>query len=158
MDSVDKSQFYRDFSMLIGEFQHTLDSKKRVALPAKFRNELGRTAVVTRGLDKCLFVYPLKEWEKVALSLSSLPTGQASTRSFVRLFLAGAANVSADRLGRILIPDYLKSYAELSDKVVITGVYKRLEIWDAGRWEAYKNEIEKQADVLAEKLGEIGAY
>ena len=144
--------------MLIGEFQHTLDAKKRVALPAKLRRELGKTAVVTRGLDKCLFVYPLKEWEKVAEKLSELPVGQAANRSFVRLFLAGAAHVEADQLGRILIPDYLKEYAGLSERVVIAGVYKRLEIWDATRWESYKSEIEKQADVLAEKLGEIGAY
>ena len=144
--------------MLIGEYQHTLDSKKRVALPAKFRKELGKYAVITRGLDKCLFVYSLKEWEKVAEALSNLPTGQASTRSFVRLFLAGAVHVETDQLGRVLIPDYLKDYAGLKDKVVITGIYKRLEIWDAERWETYKSEIEKETDVLAEKLGEIGAY
>lgn len=144
--------------MLIGEFQHILDLKKRVALPAKLRRELGKNAVITRGLDKCLFVYPLKEWEKVAEKLSNLPVGQAANRSFVRLFLAGAAYVEADQLGRILIPDYLKEYAGLSERVVIAGVYKRLEIWDATRWDSYKNEIEKQADVLAEKLGEIGAY
>ena len=144
--------------MLIGEFQHTLDAKKRVAMPAKLRRELGSPAVITRGLDKCLFVYPLKEWEKVAEKLSALPVGQATNRSFVRLFLAGAAHVEMDQLGRVLIPDYLKDYAGLSERVVVAGVYKRLEIWDATRWEAYKSEIEKQADVLAEKLGEIGAY
>lgn len=144
--------------MLIGEYQHTLDSKKRIALPAKFRKELGKHAVINKGLDKCLFVYPLKEWEKVAEALSNLPTGQASTRSFVRFFLAGAAHVETDQLGRVLIPDYLKDYAGLKDKVAIVGVYKRLEIWDAECWEAYKSEIEKEADVLAEKLGEIGAY
>ena len=144
--------------MLIGEYQHTLDSKKRVALPVKFRKELGKHAVITRGLDKCLFVYPLKEWERVAEALSNLPTGQASTRSFVRLFLAGAVHAETDQLGRVLIPDYLKDYAGLKDKVVITGIYKRLEIWDAERWETYKSEIEKETDMLAEKLGEIGAY
>ncbi|QQG46272.1 MAG: division/cell wall cluster transcriptional repressor MraZ [Candidatus Niyogibacteria bacterium] len=144
--------------MLIGEFQHILDSKKRVALPAKLRRELGKNAVITRGLDKCLFVYPLKEWEKVAEKLSNLPVGQAANRSFVRLFLAGAAYVETDQLGRVLVPDYLKEYAGLSERVVIAGVYKRLEIWDATRWDSYKREIEKQADVLAEKLGEIGAY
>jgi len=144
--------------MLIGEYQHKLDVKKRVALPAKFRREIGKKAVITRGLDTCLFIYPMKEWERVAEALSNLPTGQASTRSFVRLFLSGAAQVETDSLGRILIPDYLKDYAGLQSKVVITGVYKRLEIWDEKRWEEYKAQIEKQADVLAEKLGEIGAY
>lgn len=144
--------------MLIGEYQHVIDAKKRIALPAKIRKELGKNAVVTRGLDKCLFLYPLKEWERVAEALSNLPTGQATTRSFVRLFLAGAVYVQTDQLGRILIPDYLKNYAELQEKVVIAGVYRRLEIWDANRWEKYKSEVEKQADMLAEKLGEIGAY
>ena len=100
----------------------------------------------------------MKEWEAVAEKLSALPTGQASVRSFVRFFLGSAAYVEMDALGRVLIPDYLKEYAGLSERVVIAGVYKRLEIWDATRWSSYKAEIEKQADVLAEKLGEIGAY
>lgn len=144
--------------MLIGEYKHSLDSKKRVSLPSKFRKEIGKKAVVTRGLDNCLFVYPIKEWEKVAEALSNLPMGQASTRNFVRLFLSGATDVVIDSLGRILIADYLKDYAGLKTKVVIAGVYKRLEIWDEKRWEEYKENIEKQADMLAEKLGEIGAY
>lgn len=144
--------------MLIGEFQHTLDSKRRVALPSKFRKELGKKAIITRGLDRCLFVYSEKEWGKVAEALAKLPTGQADTRNFVRLFLAGASEAKTDALGRILIPDYLKEYAGLKEKIVVTGVYKRLEIWDADKWESYKADIEKQTDVLAEKLGEIGAY
>lgn len=144
--------------MLIGEFRHNIDEKKRVAVPSKFRKELGRTAVVTRGLDKCLFVYPVKEWEKVAEKLSSLPMGQPDNRNFARLFLAGAVDVSLDSLGRILIPDYLKSFAGLKEKVVIAGVYKKLEIWDEEAWESYKNKIEKDTDVLAEKLGEVGVY
>lgn len=144
--------------MLIGEFQHTLDSKKRVALPAKFRKEIGKKAVITRGLDKCLFLYPIDEWAKVAENLSQLPTGQASTRSFVRLFLAGARDVEIDSLGRILIPDYLKDYASLGQNVVIIGVHKRLEIWNQDNWEEYKKKIEGESEVLAEKLGEIGAY
>ena len=144
--------------MLIGEFTHNLDDKKRVAIPAKFRKELGKTAVITRGLDRCLFVFPLKEWEQVAEKLSSLPTGQSDTRSFARLFLAGAVDVNMDSLGRILIPDYLKTFAGLKEKAVITGVYKRLEIWDEQAWAAYKERIEQQTDVLAEKLGELGVY
>ena len=133
--------------MLIGEYEHTIDAKKRMALPAKFRKDLGKEAVITRGLDQCLFVYPMKEWEKVAEALANLPTGQASNRSFTRLFLAGAAHVETDALGRILIPDYLKMYAGLTEKVTVVGVGK-----------SYKTEIEKQADLLAERLGEIGAY
>jgi MraZ protein len=144
--------------MLIGEYKHGLDPKKRVSIPAKFRKEIGKKAVITRGLDKCLFVYPMSEWEKVAEKLSSLPTGQSDTRNFVRMMLAGAVDVDIDSLGRVLIPDYLKNYAGLKDKVVIAGVYKRLEIWNEENWENYKQRIEKQTDVLAEKLGELGAY
>lgn len=144
--------------MLIGEFLHNLDSKRRVAIPAKFRKELGKRAVITRGLDKCLFVYPLEEWKKVAEKLSSLPMGQASNRNFARLFLAGASDVSLDSLGRILVPEYLKKFGGLKEKVVITGVFKKLEIWDEKAWEDHKARIEEQTDTLAEKLGEVGLY
>ena len=144
--------------MLIGEYIHTLDPKKRLALPAKLRKELGGKAVITRGLDKCLYVFPLKEWEKFAESVSALSMAQSVNRSFGRLFLSGAMDVETDKLGRILIPDYLKEYAELKSQAAIVGVYKRLEIWNVERWKSYMAETEKQADVLAEKLGEIGAY
>ena len=144
--------------MLIGEFTHNIDEKKRVAIPAKFRVEIGKKAVITRGLDNCLFVYPLKEWEEVAEKLSSLPAGKSDNRNYARLFLAGAVDVSLDSMGRILIPDYLKKFADLKERVVITGVYKKLEIWDENAWEKYKARVEKQTDVLAEKLGEMGIY
>ncbi|MEK7646934.1 MAG: division/cell wall cluster transcriptional repressor MraZ [Patescibacteria group bacterium] len=144
--------------MLIGEFTHTLDAKKRVSLPAKFRKELGKQAIITRGLDKCLFVYPLYEWSKFAEKLSALPMNQKDKRDNARFFLAGASEADMDQLGRILIPDYLKKYAELKEKVIICGVYKRLEIWDEERWNKYRDEVEKEADVLAERLGELGAY
>ncbi|NOY35466.1 MAG: division/cell wall cluster transcriptional repressor MraZ, partial [bacterium] len=140
------------------EYKHNLDTKKRMAVPAKFRKEIGKKAVITRGLDQCLFVYPIKEWEKVAEKLSELPTGQADTRNFVRNMFSGAVDVDIDALGRVLIPDYLKEYAGLKDKAVIVGIYKRLEIWNEENWENYKKRIEKQADTLAEKLGEIGVY
>lgn len=144
--------------MLIGEYKHTIDSKKRISVPAKFRRQIGKTAVITRGLDKCLFVYSLAEWKKVAETLSNLPTGSADTRNFARLILSGAVDVSIDSLGRILIPDYLKDYAELKSKAVMAGVYKRVEIWDEKKWEEYKSRIEQQTDMLAEKLGELGVY
>lgn len=145
-------------TMLIGEFTHSIDKKRRLAIPAKFRKEIGKGAVVTRGLDRCLFLYPMAEWNNVAEKLSSLPTGKADIRDYARLFLAGASDVILDSLGRILIPDYLKNFAGLQEKVVITGVYKRLEIWDAKAWEAYKSRIEKETDSLAGKLGELGVY
>jgi MraZ protein len=144
--------------MLIGEYKHTLDTKKRVSVPAKFRRELGKKVVITRGLDKCLFVYTLKEWEKVAEKLSNLPIGQSDSRNFVRMMLAGAVDIDMDSLGRVLIPDYLKEYAGLKETIVIAGVYKRLEIWNEDNWENYKGRIEKQTDVLAEKLGEVGMF
>ncbi|MEW5907642.1 MAG: division/cell wall cluster transcriptional repressor MraZ [Patescibacteria group bacterium] len=144
--------------MLIGEYKHSLDPKKRVAIPAKFRKEIGKKAVITRGLDQCLFIYPMNEWGKVAEKLSELPTGSSDTRNFVRLFLSGASDVEIDALGRVLIPDYLKKFAGLKEKAVIVGMHKRLEIWSEENWENYKQRIEKQTDILAEKLGELGVY
>ena len=144
--------------MLIGEYSHTIDAKKRLAVPAKLRKELGDRAVLTRGLDNCLFLYPESEWQKLTQKLSELPVGQANTRSFLRLMLAGAVEVELDQLGRILIPDYLKEYAGLVQKVVIAGVYNRLEIGDEERWGAYKGDVEKNTDMIAEKLGELGLY
>jgi MraZ protein len=142
--------------MLIGEYKHTLDPKKRLSLPSKWREELGKRLVITRGLDNCLFVYPLKEWVKITDKIGELPLGQADTRSFNRFFLAGAVEVEVDSVGRILVPDYLKDFGKLDSKVVLAGIHSRIEIWDENRWETYKRSIEEQADQLAEKLGEIG--
>lgn len=144
--------------MLIGEYRHNIDAKKRVAVPAKFRREIGEKAVITKGQEKCLLVYPVGEWEKVAEKLSQLPTGSADNRNFLRVLLSGATEVDIDALGRILIPDYLKDFAELKDKAVIAGLYKKLEIWNEDNWNAHKAKIENQADALAEKLGELGVY
>ena len=144
--------------MFIGEYIHSIDTKKRVAVPAKFRSELGKKAVITRGPDQSLVLYSMDEWNKVASKIAELPTGQRDMRSFARFFLAGASEVELDNLGRIPIPDFLKSHAELEEEVVIIGVFKRIEIWNKQHWEKYKKEIEGAADQLAEKLGEIGAY
>lgn len=144
--------------MLIGEYLHTLDNKKRVSIPAKFRKELGKKAVITKGLDGCLVIYSFEEWKIVAEKLSGLASGQQSNRNFVRIILSNASEVEIDALGRILIPDQLKVHAELGEKIVIVGVYKKLEIWNEKRWEEYKEKIEKETDALAEKLGELGAY
>jgi MraZ protein len=142
--------------MLIGEYKHTLDPKKRLSLPSKWRQELGKTLIVTRGLDNCLFVYPHKEWEKITAKIGELPLGSADTRSFNRFFLSGAVEVEVDSVGRILVPDFLKDFAQLDSKVVLAGIHNRVEIWDEKRWMEYKTQIEAQADALAEKLGEIG--
>lgn len=143
--------------MLIGEYTHTLDAKKRLSLPAKFRKELGKRVVITKGLDHCLFVYSLKEWKAITEKLAGLPIGQADTRGFNRFMLSGATLVDIDNLGRMLIPDFLKEFAGLKEKVIISGVHARVEIWNDKRWDQYKRRIEKQADIMAEKLGEIGA-
>ncbi len=143
--------------MLIGEYTHTLDAKRRLSLPSKFRKEIGKKVVITHGLDNCLFVYPIKQWEKVTEKLNELSIGQANTRGFNRFMLAGAVESDVDSIGRILVPDFLKDFANLKGKVSVIGVYDRIEIWNEKTWSGYKSRIEKQADVLAEKLGEIGA-
>ena len=112
--------------MLIGEFRHSLDDKKRVAVPASFRKELGKKVVITRGLDNCLFIYPQASWQKMASKLDSLSMGQANSRGFNRFILAGATETEVDTIGRILVPDYLKEFADLKSKVVIAGVNDRV--------------------------------
>jgi transcriptional regulator MraZ len=142
--------------MLIGEYLHTLDSKKRLSLPAKFRKEVGRKVVVTRGLDSCLFMFPQAAWTKIAQKVSNLPVGQADTRGMSRFLLAGAVEVEVDGAGRILIPEYLKDFAELRSRVVLAGVSDRVEIWNEKTWEEYKRRIEKNADAMAQTLGNMG--
>jgi len=142
--------------MFIGEYYHNIDTKKRLAVPAKFRPGLGKKAVLTRGLDNCLYLYPLKEWEKLAKKLARLPITRSDSRAFVRLMLAGAMDVSLDRLGRILVPDYLKEYALLDKKVAIAGLYNRIEIWDEKKWNIYKKETSQAAEDIAEKMNELG--
>lgn len=147
---------HASFHMFIGEYEHALDEKKRVMLPKAFKNGLGKKMVVTRGLDNCLFVYPQEAWKRVAEKLQSLSFAHADTRGFNRFLLSGAVEVEADGAGRILIPDHHKQFAGLKRSVVFAGVSDRVELWDASAWKGYKARIEKQADALAEKLGEIG--
>lgn len=142
--------------MFIGEYRHTIDIKKRLALPAKFRKELGKTIIITRGLDNSLVVYPSKEWQTVSDKLGKLPASQLEARGFARIMLAGAMAVELDRLGRILIPEYLKTYANLKKNVVICGLYNRLEIWESQNWETYKKKVEREVGDFAAKLGELG--
>lgn len=144
--------------MFIGEYQHSIDPKKRLALPSRFRNELKNKVVVTRGLDKCLFIYPMKVWVEIAGKLGTLPVGESATRSFIRLMLAGAIDCEIDKQGRILIPEYLKEYAGLTKNVIVAGVYNRLEIWNETSWVAYKKNAEKNSDEIAEQLGKLGVY
>lgn len=142
--------------MFIGEFQHNLDVKGRMAVPSKFRQKISGGAIITRGLDHCLFVFTNKEWEVMAQKLDSLPLVKSDSRAFSRLMLAGAAEVDLDKQGRILIPDYLREYASLKKKVTVTGVNKRFEVWDADSWKQYKSKTESASDEIAEKLSELG--
>lgn len=144
--------------MFIGEYSHSIDPKKRLAVPAKFRSDLKNKLVITRGLDKCLFIYPMKVWNELAEKLGNLPMGESGTRSFIRLMLAGAVDAEIDKQGRVLIPDYLKEYAGLGKNVVVAGLYNRLEIWDEKRWNDYKKSAEKNSDEIAEQLGKLGVY
>lgn len=140
-------------SMFIGEYLHTLDPKNRISLPAKFRKDLGRAVVMTRGLDHCLFVYPKSAWKKEAESRAVHAGGTAAARGLARLFLAGAMEAEVDAAGRALIPDHLKSFAGLKGKAVIVGVADRVEIWEEHAWKKYTAAIERDADAFAETLG-----
>jgi MraZ protein len=142
--------------MFIGEYQHSLDEKGRVSLPVKFRARLASGCVVTRGIDKCLWVYPADEWEKLAEKISQLPITQKDSRNFSRLILAGAADLTIDKLGRVNLPNYLKDYAGISKKVTVTGMYNKIEIWPEENWNKFKKEMEDNSETIAENLSEIG--
>lgn len=142
--------------MLIGEYLHTVDDKNRLSLPAKFRKELGKKVVVTRGLDTCLFMFPSSSWQRIAEKLSALPIGQADTRGLGRFLLAGAIETEVDSAGRILVPEYLRDFAGLKGKVVVAGVLERVELWDEDLWKNYTRRVEKQAEGMAQKLGDLG--
>lgn len=143
-------------TMFIGEYSHNLDSKGRLAIPVKFRKDLKKGAIVTRGLDNCLFVYAKEEWEKLVNKLAALPISQANSRAFARLMLAGAMDVKIDGQGRIILPEYLRVFAGLNKAVIVAGLFNRLEIWDKDKWQNYKNKTESQSNEIAERMGELG--
>lgn len=142
--------------MFIGEYSHTLDEKGRLAIPKKFRTDLEAGAVVTRGLDHCLFLYTRDEWQRLAEKLSNLPFAQANTRAFARLMLAGAMDVEVDKQGRIILPEYLRHYGNISKNVVIAGLYNRLEVWDEEKWKQYTKKTETESNEIAEQMGMLG--
>ena len=142
--------------MFIGEYTHSIDDKNRLSLPAKFRSILGKKVVVTPGLDNCLFVFTQKEWSEISKRLNQSSLLQSDNRSFNRFMFAGATEAEVDSIGRILIPDFLRDRANLKNKVVVIGVSSRVEIWNEKNWTEYKKVVEKQADSLAEKLGQVG--
>jgi len=142
--------------MLIGQYEHTIDAKKRLALPAKFRGELGDKVIITKGVENCLVVYTEKEWQIFSEKLSNLPISQTGARSFARIILAGAMEIELDKLGRILLPDYLKNYAGLKKDVAVCGLSNRLEIWDLEKWNEYNKEAEKGVQEIVSQLGSLG--
>ena len=142
--------------MFIGEYQHATDDKGRLAIPAKFRATLGVRAIVTRGLDHCLFLFSVADWEELAKKIAALPLVQAHSRAFSRLMLAGAMDVDLDSQGRILVPDYLRRYAMIEKQTIVAGLYNRIEIWNDDAWKKYKEQTESHSDDIAEKLTELG--
>jgi len=142
--------------MLIGEYKHILDDKNRISLPAKFRKEMGNKIVLTPGLDNCLFAFATKEWQKISEKLSTSSMLASDNRSFNRFMFGGAVEAEVDTIGRILIPDFLKDRSNLKTRVVLIGVQNRVEIWNEKAWDEYKQLVERKADTLAEKLGQIG--
>jgi MraZ protein len=138
--------------MFLGEYFHTFDTKNRISVPSKFRKDLGRVVVVTRGLDHCLYVYSRKEWESEARTYAAEVNGSAARRGLARLFLAGSSEADVDSSGRVLIPEHLKSFASIKEKAVIAGVADRVEIWEESAWKKYTSDIERDADTFAEKV------
>lgn len=141
--------------MLMGQYDHTIDAKGRVIIPAKFREELGDKFVLTRGLDNCLFVYSLAEWSNIEMKLKSLPLNRKDARAFTRFFLAGATECEIDKQGRVLIPTNLREYAKINKEVVIIGVSSRVEIWSKEVWNDYSNNVDISFEDVAEHLDDL---
>jgi MraZ protein len=142
--------------VFLGEFSHALDDKGRLTVPAKFRDELAGGLVVTRGIDRCLFVFPREVWDNLAERISDLPLTQRHARNFSRLMFSGAADFIPDRQGRVLIPQGLREYAGLDGDAIIIGLYNRLEIWNPENWANVKTEVEEDPESIAEQLQELG--
>ncbi len=140
--------------MFMGEYNHTVDEKGRLIIPAKYREELGNEFVVTKGLDGCLFAYGLSEWQVLEEKLRALPLTNKDARAFARFMLAGAASVEIDKQGRILLPQVLRNFAEIEKEVVLIGVASRFEIWNRTKWE--ENSIDDNVEELAEKMENLG--
>ena len=142
--------------MFIGEYQHTIDNKGRVIMPSKFREDLGQSFIMTKGLDNCLFVYPMYEWSVLEEKLKSLPLTNRDARAFVRFFFAGATECTLDKQGRILVPGNLRQHANLNKDAVIIGVSTRIELWSKEEWDNYNNDESLSYDSIAEKMAELG--
>lgn len=142
--------------MFIGEFKHNLDIKGRLAIPAKFRKSLSDGAIINKGIEKCLSIYTRGGWESFAEKIKNLPTAKSDARAFNRSFFSQAAEVELDNQGRILIPDNLRKSTSLDKRVVVIGLYDRIEIWDEETWKEYRSKTEKNAVEIAEQLTDLG--
>ncbi len=138
--------------MFLGQYEHHLEAKGRLSIPKKFRSQLSQGAVISQGLDGCLFLYPQDTWEQLITKLSRLPLTKVDARSFTRALSYGATEVAIDRLGRILIPDYLRQAAGLKDACVVAGAVDRIDIWDRSKFAAYSANVNSHAEEIAEKL------
>ena len=141
--------------MFIGEFQHNLDSKGRITMPSKFRNELGDIFFITKGMDNCLFVFSQNEWDKIDEKINGLKLSHRESRGLARLFYAGAIDTSLDKNGRVLLPQTLRDYANLDKEAIVIGVSSRIEIWDKVAWEKYNNDEDLNYDILTEKMTDL---
>lgn len=141
--------------MFIGEYQHGLDNKNRIIMPSKFREELGSRFIMTKGLDGCLYVYPLTEWKMLEEKLKSLPLTNKDARAFVRFFFSGATEIETDKQGRGVIPQNLIEYAAINKEIVSIGVLTRIEIWGKEKWVDYNNS-DIDFDAIAEKMSDLG--
>ena len=141
--------------MFIGEYQHSIDAKGRVIIPAKFRDELGDKFILTRGLDNCLFIFPQEEWQKFEEKLLNLPVASKDARAFVRYFFSSAVECEIDKQGRLTVPQNLKDHAKIEKEIVTIGVMSRVEIWSKHEWENYGDE-NLGYDEIAEKMADLG--
>ncbi|MBI2845555.1 MAG: division/cell wall cluster transcriptional repressor MraZ [Chloroflexi bacterium] len=139
--------------MFLGEYAHFIDDKGRLTIPAKFRAALSSGVVVTQGLDGCLSVYPLTEWERITQKINTLPLTSKDARNFRRLMYGEAANLQPDRLGRVLIPKHLREIAEIDGETLVIGLHTHLEIWNPQRWQEIRSKVEKEGESIAEHLG-----
>ena len=142
--------------MLMGEYMHTIDAKGRVILPADFRSELGESFIITKGLDSCLFIYTMTEWENLSTKLKQLPLAKAEARAFVRFFFSGARQLECDKQGRFLVPANLRAHAKLQKDVVLIGISSRIELWSREEWNRYNEEINPSVSSIAENLVDLG--
>ncbi|MBE5819793.1 MAG: division/cell wall cluster transcriptional repressor MraZ [Clostridia bacterium] len=142
--------------MLIGEYAHSIDTKGRLIMPAKLKEDIGEKFVITKGLDGCLFVYSQKEWKNFEEKLRAFPLTNKDARALMRFFLAGAMECEIDKQGRFLITSNLREFAGLEKEVIIVGVLNKIEIWSKDKWTAYTEKENLEADEIAEKMSNLG--